>query len=86
MSKESALLNSDSEAPKSKPPIISSIPIGICYAASMGVCGNVLVGIGDALVEIADKVRTVYLPGFALPTMQPEEQTACRHDLLLAKS
>eukprot|EP01052_Picozoa_sp_SAG31_P019577 SAG31_NODE_1432_length_8373_cov_8.838289_12_plen_229_part_00 len=55
--KDGALINSDSEAPRSRPALYGGIPIGICYAASMGVCGNVLVGIGDALVEIADKVR-----------------------------
>ena len=33
----------------------SPIPVGICYAGCMFVCGNVLIGIGDALVEIATK-------------------------------
>ena len=31
------------------------IPVGVCYAGCMFVCGNVLIGIGDALVEIATK-------------------------------
>ena len=29
------------------------IPVGVCYAGCMFVCGNVLIGIGDALVEMA---------------------------------
>eukprot|EP01050_Picozoa_sp_SAG11_P048080 SAG11_NODE_25530_length_357_cov_1.790698_1_plen_59_part_00 len=45
---------SDSETPKPRPPLFAGIPVGVAYAASMGVCGNVLVGIGDALVEIGD--------------------------------
>jgi MFS family permease len=48
--------NAAAAVPKSKPPLWRGIPVGVCYAASMGVCGNVLVGIGDALVEIVDKV------------------------------
>lgn len=41
-----------------KPPrwATSGIPVGVCYAGSMFVCGNVLIGIGDALVKIASNV------------------------------
>ena len=43
--------------PAGKPAIWadSPIPVGVCYAGCMFVCGNVLIGIGDALVEIATK-------------------------------
>ena len=43
--------------PAGKPAIWADgpIPVGVCYAGCMFVCGNVLIGIGDALVEIATK-------------------------------
>ena len=42
-----------------KPPrwVQDTIPIGVCYAGCMFVCGNVLIGIGDALVQISDNVQ-----------------------------
>jgi MFS family permease len=48
-----------SGAPKAKPARWQQemIPVGVCYAGCMFVCGNVLIGIGDALVELAHTVK-----------------------------
>lgn len=33
------------------------IPVGVAYALCMGVAGNVLIGIGDMLVDLAGDVQ-----------------------------
>ena len=47
-------MESDAKRPRLRQNII---PVGVCYAGCMFVCGNVLIGIGDALVELADQVN-----------------------------